>query len=59
VVKILIEVYCVVLLCSLVNDYKCFGGMVSSTLKMEVIHSTETLATTYKTTQHNKPENHN
>jgi hypothetical protein len=36
-----------------------FRVEVTSTLKMEVIQSSEVLVTTYKTTQHLNPEDHN
>jgi hypothetical protein len=57
VVKMLIMVFWVVMPCSLVGSYHCFGG--TSALKMKVIHSSEMMVTTYKTTQHHIPEDHN
>jgi hypothetical protein len=43
--------------CSLVGGYQRLYG--TSTLKMEVIRSSETLVTTYKTTRHHNLEDHN
>jgi hypothetical protein len=55
-------VFWVVTPCDLVCGY-CFAGTITFifrdqlTLKMEAIHSSEMLVTTYKTTQYHNPEN--
>jgi hypothetical protein len=51
-----------VMLCSLVDAYRSFNGTYPSSswsMKMEVIHSSEMLATTYKTSWHHNTEDQN
>jgi hypothetical protein len=43
--------------CSFEGGYQCFVD--TSVINMEAIGSSKTLITTYKTTQHHNPENHN
>jgi hypothetical protein len=53
-------VFWVVIPCGLVGRYKLFGGTYhlhfQTDLKMEVVCSSETLISTYKSTQHYNPE---
>jgi hypothetical protein len=42
-----------------VAGYRCFGVHFTSTLKMEVVFSSETLVSTYNITRCQKPEDHN
>jgi hypothetical protein len=44
-----IVVFWIVTSCGLAGGYQRFGGMLVTTVKMEKIHSPETLVTTYKT----------
>jgi hypothetical protein len=54
VVKMLFVVFWVVIPYSLIDGYQYF-----CTLKMEVIQSSETVVTTYKTAQNHNSEDHN
>jgi hypothetical protein len=55
-VKALIMVFWVVMPCSLVGSYHCFGG--TSALNMKAIQSSEMMVTTYKTAQCHILEDH-
>jgi hypothetical protein len=51
-------VFWVIMLCSLVGDYRHFGGTYHHHLQgtLEAIGFSEMLVTTYKTTQHHNPD---